>query len=130
MGLREIKDAARRSLHQAMQVPAYYIEDIDLPSDPVPCTVRVHTKQAPLGEVKGTSFDYAERHENLPRIIFLIDEVPAPRNLSAVTITDPATGVQEAYRVDNREPPDGITVSAMVTQMTAAEYAGLPFPEV
>lgn len=128
MGLREVKDQARRDLHAAMQVPAFYIADPDAP-DPVSCTVRVHTLQAPLGEVKGTSFDYAERHENVPRIIFLIAEVPEPIRLAVVTITDPATLLKEAYRVEARQPRDGITVTADVTQMTPDEYVGLPFPE-
>ena len=132
MGLREIKDAARRDLHEQMKVAALYLDD---PTDlvgfpPVPCTVRVHTMQAPLGEVKGTSFDYAERHEAIPRIVFLWDEVPEPSNGSVVTIKDPATLLKEAYRIDNRHPRDGITVTADVTGMTAAQYAGLPFPEV
>lgn len=111
-----------------MEVPALYIEDTALPV-PVPCTVRVHSKMNALGELKGTSFDYAERHEMIPRLIFLIEEV-VPANGSVVTIIDPATLLKEAYRVDNRLPRDGITVTAEVTVMTPAEYAGLPFPEV
>lgn len=129
MGLREIKDRARRRLHDAMQVGAFYIEDPAAPV-PVPCTVRVHTKMDALGELKGTSFDYGERHEMIPRLLFLIDEVPEPARGALVTITDPATHAQEGYRIDNRYPADGITVSTDVTILTPAERLGLPFPEV
>lgn len=131
MGLREIKHAARRHLHNAMQVPALYIEDpeADPLPEPVTCSVRVHTRQDALGELQGTSFDYSERHEFIPRLIFLYDEVPEPANGSVVTIVDPVTLMKEAYRIDNRHPRDGITVTAEVTNMTAAEYAALPFLE-
>lgn len=127
MGLREIKDKARRRLHHAMQVGALYIENPLAPVG-VPCTVRVHTKEDALGELKGTSFDYGERHEMIPKLLFLVDEVPEPVRGSVVTIIDPATLQQEAYKIDNRYPPDGITVSADVTILTPAERAGLPFP--
>lgn len=131
MGLREIKATARRNLHNAMQVPAFYIEDpeiIPLP-DPLPCTVRVHTAQTALGELAGTSFDYAEKHEVIPRLVFLFEEVPEPTRNSIVTILDPATLLKEAYKVDNRHPRDGITVTADVILLTPEEYATLPFRE-
>lgn len=112
-----------------MQVPAFYIADPAVPGVYTTCTVRVHTKQEALGEVAGTSFDYAEKHEFIPRLIFLVDEVPEPERGGVVTITDPVTGDLEAYMIDNRLPKDGITVTAEVTVMTASQYTGLPFPE-
>lgn len=133
MGLRDVKASARRLLHQAMKVGAFYIPDpeADPLPDPIACTVRVHTRQDALGNLQGTSLDYAERHETIPRIIFLGEEIAdQQQNGGVVTITDPATLAKEAYKIDNWFPPDGITITAEVSVIAPEDYGELPFPSV
>jgi len=104
-----------------MQVPAIYI----LPdnSGTVPCLVRVHTKFDALGDVKGTSFAYAERHEDIPQIIFMRDQVLPDRG--GIVSVEPG----EAYCIDNTLPPDDITQTGQVTRLPDAEALGLPVPD-
>lgn len=123
MDLREIKAAARAKLHGAMKVPALYIAPGG--GVPVPCDVRVHTKNDALGKVKGTSLDFAERQELIPQLIFLRSQVPMPANNAVVSV---APG--EAYRVSHSHPPDGLTITAEVAVLSAAQTVGLPVPEV
>lgn len=123
-GFRDIKRAARQALHRVLQIPALYILDpADLVNNPaVPVAVRLHISFNALGDVKGTSFSYAERHELGPRIIFLKSEVTPVRG-AVVSIES-----GEAYRIDNVLPPDDFTVTAEVAAMRSAETAGLPVP--
>jgi hypothetical protein len=121
MGLRGIKTKARLDLHAAMQVPARYF----LGAQPyLPCGVRVHTDDKALGDVKGTAFEYAARHEVTPHLIFLISEIRPTRG--ALVAVEPG----EVYAVDNVLPPDGITVTAEVTKVRAdaPELAGISYP--
>lgn len=121
MSFRDIKENARRVLHDQMKVAALYIEtDV---ATPVPVNVRVHSKAAALGEIKGTSVDYAEREDIVPHLVFLYEQVPLPKRGALVTISD-----TEAYRVDHALVRDGITIKAKVTRVLPADLISLPYP--
>lgn len=104
-----------------MEVPAFYIVPVTLAQ--VPCLVRVHTKFAALGDLKGTSFSYAEREDVSPKIVFMRDQVEPIRG--GVVSVEPG----EAYRIDHAEEPDDITTTAAVARMPLAETVGLPVPD-
>jgi len=120
VGWRDIKRKARRDLHRAFEVPAIY----RAPGSTiwVNCRVRVHDKIAPLGQVEGVNYIYAEREEAQPKIIFLASEV-VPHRGGIVSVD-----VGEAYRVDHTEPRDNITISAPAYRLGESELAGLPTP--
>lgn len=120
---RDIKRKARRALHQKMLVPALYIVG---DSAPVLVHVRVHTKFDALGDMKGTNFNYAERQDVLPRLLFMRDEVAMPARGAYVSIS-----ATEAYTIDHTDPADDISITAFVTPVLASEFAALdlPYPE-
>lgn len=119
MGFREIKTTARRQLHDKMKVPALYLDD----ADEIALTVRVHTQWKALGELKGTSFDYAEREAAIPQIVFMRAQIESPVRNARVILS-----AEEGYFVDHTQPPDGISVIAKVRPMTAAQMVGVPYP--
>lgn len=121
MSIRDIKRKARRDLHQAMSVPALYIAYTG--AEPVPCTVRVHTHTAPVGQLAGFA-GAAERLETAPKLRFDRSEVAAPARTAIVSV-EPG----EAYRISNPHPADDAFVFADVTRLSAAEATGLPVPE-
>lgn len=121
MGLREIKAKARRDLHEAMKVPAsYYASAL---ASPVLIHVRVHTKWTEEGDLKGTNLNYAERETTTPRIVFDRSEVANPPRNGMVIIAE-----DEGYRIGQTEPPDGITITAEVSPLSAADLAGKTLP--
>jgi hypothetical protein len=125
VSLREIKEQARRDLHNGMKVSALYLSEWPVEGEPVaiPCEVRVHTKFKALGDLAGTSLGYAETQEPVPRLLFMKDQVD-PVNQAVVSIS-----LEEAYRIVLVNPADGITVTAEVTPMSATQRVGLPLPE-
>lgn len=121
MSWRDIKRDKSRDVHTHMQVPALYIE----PGQPPRCvSVRLHTKYEKLGDMRGTSFSFAEKQEVSPRIIFMCDEVPNPVRNAIVSLA-----IGEAYRIDNTLKPDGEFVTAEVLRVSDAEAAMLPVPQ-
>lgn len=116
------KQAARTAVHEYMSRPGLYIPDIAFPSTNTPVTVRVHERWTEIGNLKGTSFHFAEREEVTPRLVFWVSEI-VPDRLAVVSV---AAG--EAYRVETVEPKDGLSVTANVVRLSAAEAAGLPVP--
>lgn len=127
--LRDLKRQARKDLHQHMQIPALYLVPAPAGSSspyeaPLFVTVRLHLKFDAIGDMKGTNFHYAERHEPTPKIIFMRSEVNKPVRNAVIVIE-----AGEAYRVDNVLPPDDITVAAEVLRLSAAEASGLPVPD-
>lgn len=129
VGIRDIRRKARRELHTAMCVPAYYIP---LTGAPVLLHVRDHTKfrvNAIEGAVRSGNGKLVDRQEMAPSIIFMRDEVVAAgvkllRN--GIVSVEPG----EAYRLNNAEAPDDITVKWFVTAITdETELNGLPSPE-
>lgn len=127
--IRDIRRKARRDLHQHMRVPALYV----LPDvGPVLIHVRDHTKfhtNAIEGAVRSGSGQMVSRQEMEPSIIFMRDE------LAAAGVTLIKNGIisiepGEAYRLNNAEAPDDITVKWFVTAITRKdELDALPAPE-
>lgn len=122
MGFRDTKAKARRDLHTKMRVAALYTSPQG--SAPLEMNVRVHTQWAALGEVKGTSFDYAEREDTVPEIIIDRLELDDLDRGGVVAIS-----AEEMYRVDHSEPPDGEFRTVKVNRMLPAERVGVAFPE-
>jgi hypothetical protein len=120
--IRSIRNKARRDLHQAMKVPAYFY--VSREGDAVPVTVRVHSAPKDIGDIQGTGFGYSTTNERTFSIIFLRDEVNPLRN-SIVSVA-----LNEAYRVDNVQRPDGITITAEVVPLSPADTAGLKVPDL
>ncbi len=123
MSLRDIKAQARGDLHQAMQVPAIYVAPGGAQS---PCTCRVHSKFDALGDMQGTSFNYAETIEKTPRLVFWLAGLPALEQRGIVVILD-ALGepTQEAYRLNTVEPPDLQTVTWLVVALPVSQIPAL-----
>ncbi len=119
---RDHKRRARRNVHKHMRVAAFYLADRN--AVPVPCFVRVHTKFQALGDQAGTNLNYAEREDVTPRIIFWREELPQPSRNAIISVE-----VGEAYQIDNIEPADDLTITAMVTRMDLADTIDLPVPE-
>jgi hypothetical protein len=123
---RDIKRKARRSVHDTMSIPALYLAYTPLDSasdEPVSCNVRVHTKKVQLGDQAGVSFQYAEAHEIVPKVIFDRLEV-APARHGVVVVAE-----GEAYLIDNLLPVDEGFQTAEVVRLSDSEADGLPFPE-
>lgn len=76
------------------------------------------------GDMSGTNLSYAVVQDTKDRILFMRDEVPEPPRGALVIISS-----DEGYVVDNVEPPDGISVTAEVTRLDAAEMSGRPTPD-
>lgn len=115
---------ARRSLHSYMSEAAIAYMPVTAPATPtlINVTVRIHEKFQALGDLKGTSFHYAEVEDNTPRIVFLRSEITPQRNM----IVSVEAG--RAYRVDHVLPPDDITVTAKIVRLRAEDTVGLPVP--
>jgi len=125
--IREIKTRARGQLHSAMSVPALYVREnppdfeiVEEAGEDGLINVRLHVSTTTMGEVQGTSFNYAERADIIPRIVFLVAEVSPVRN-DIVSIAD-----GEAWRIDNVLVVDGITVTAEVKRIL--NTTGIPVP--
>lgn len=103
-----------------MRVPALYIVE---GLEPVLVHVRVHTKFVALGDMKGTNFNYAERQDETPRILFMRDEVDMPVRGAYISV-EPG----EAYLVDHTDPIDDISITAFVTPLTQKEVGRLNLP--
>ncbi len=122
--LRDTKRKARRDLHERAKIPALFIS---APGEqPVEITVRVHTKNDALG-LKDSENGLAVRRESKPKLLFMRDEMASKSIVlkrGAVVSVEPG----EAYRLDNADAPDDISITFFVTVMSANEAAGLPVP--
>lgn len=115
MGIREIKDRARRDLHRQMQVEAFYYAPKALL--PRAVQVRVHNKWDAKGDQQGTSFNYGELREETPKLTFLFEQCdPDPQ--AVVVISD-----YEAYRVLVPDPRYLQTVAAACVALQPQEIA-------
>lgn len=120
---REILQKGRRDLHDQLKVPALYIAFDG--AVPLQLNVRVSSRIADTGDMGSRTKGYAAVSEITPRIIFFLEDLADARNGATFSIEE-----GEAYRVERTEPPNGITRTAQVTQLSAAEAAGLPLPVV
>ena len=79
--------------------------------------VRLHNQNEMLGDLKGTSYEYAERWEQPTRIISLREEYEPERG----DVLCFEAG--EAYQVDALLEPDDITVTAEVLRLPSTKAA-------
>ena len=127
MGFRELKQKGRADIHARMKVPAFYYppKTFDVFAE---ITVRVHTKlNKEQGDLKGTSFSYAELEEHIPALLFWLPDVEA----AGVTLTNNAVvmiSATEGYRVDHFRQPDGPSQIGEVKQLTALELSRYNYP--
>lgn len=126
--IRAIRRKARGDLHNALRVPAVYVP---LVGAAVPLHVRDHTKfrvNAIEGAVRSGSGAMVDRQEMAPSIIFMRAEL-ADLGLTLIKGGIVSIEVDEAYRLDNAEAPDDITVKWFVTAITdKTKLATLPLP--
>lgn len=125
--IRDIKRKARRHLHERLRVPVLYIAP---GPDPVPTLlhVRVHTKwdATTMDSTQGNG-TLVSRQSIMPKLLFMLDELAAQEvtlRRKGVISVEPG----EAYRLDNDEPEDDISVSWIVTALRKDETTGLPVP--
>lgn len=125
----EQMNRGRRKLHEFMQRPALCFEHPYRPGDAgKPITVRVHDNYLRLGDLKGTNFNYAEKEEDVPTLIFMRDELAAQgielkRNM--IVSVEPGLG----YRISTPKPPNGITISTTASRLDDEDVDGLPVPQ-
>lgn len=126
MTIADVQASARRALHDHMARPAtYYLASGVLSGL---CHVRIVENPVKTGDLAGTNLSYAEVQEVRIRVIFDRDELTSlgvnlARNDRVILAAD------RGYVLDNILAPDGLTVSAEATRMTAAELAGKTLPE-
>lgn len=125
--VRATRRKARRDLHNALRVPAVYIP---LMGSPVLVHVRDHTKFRvnSIEGVRSGNGAMVDRQESAPSIIFMRDEL-ADLGLTLIKGGIVSIETDEAYRLDNAEAPDDITIKWFVTAITdKAKLATLPLP--
>ena len=99
----QIKERARRLVHQAFAVPATYTAPGGTVA--VPLTVRMHGKIIMGGDIEGEG--YATIVENVNKLVFSRDE------LTAANLTLQANGLvilipySYSFRLDIKDPDDG-----------------------
>lgn len=143
MGWRDIKRAARSTVHQTMKVRAVFLVGGSPEHDsnsgsfsgsasgaahglPI-VEIRIHEKGTKLGDQAGTSLNSAEMYDVIPSVIFWRAELEA-LGLEAKRGVILSVTAGEAYYVDVVEPHDQETIKARVTRLDDADSAGLPLP--
>ena len=98
-----------------------------------------------IGGVKGTSFDFAEKHENTPIAVFLIEEFDPEVNASfagsglesfrdvlsrgaVVRLQDETLVGAVAYEIDAVDPHHGITQNAALVRVKPEKVFGYDAP--
>lgn len=128
--LSEIKNKARLHLHERAKVQALYVQQGA--HFGVPITCRVHSKTDAVGlssDMSAYKGDMPMRQSDIVRIVFLRSEIVekglALRKNDIITLS-----ADEAYKLDNAEPTDGVTVTWLVSRLTAKqiENEALPLP--
>ena len=126
--IRDIRRAARRRLHDAFKVAVLYIPRV---GGPVVLHARDHTKfrvNAIEGAVRSGNGQMVGRQEMEPSIIFMRDEL-AQKGVTLIRGGVISIERGEAYRLNNAEAPDDITVKWFVTAITdKAELDSLLLP--
>lgn len=135
---------ARRVLHNRIAEPvALYVKGVE---DPVIVTARLHDQNRMIGDLKGTSFDFALRHENTPELVFLVEEFgecndtfhlssfdsieDVVRRGTIARFEDADDGTPLAVEIDNAEPTHGVTKNAFVTLTPDSEACLFDPPSV
>jgi hypothetical protein len=124
MSFRDIKRQARGDLHEILRIPVRYLTAVD--DVGVDTFARVQTKFDALG-LAGAEDGLAKRREIQPKIIFMRHELA---NASIVPKKNDIVSVEpgEAYRLDNADAPDDVTVTWFVSVLSETKAAGLPLP--
>lgn len=120
MGIRAIKNQARRDLHAEAQIPAYYRASAS--DEWIPVEVRLHTNFTTGGELTG--FQAAQMHDISPRLIFMRDQVDKPARGAMVSIEE-----GEAWQLGDALEPDGITITVMAAPVPVAQTTDFPVRE-
>ncbi len=92
----DIRQEARLAVHREFGVPAVYQSPVS-GAEPVPCTVRFHTRIARFGDLDREGF--AQVVEDINRVIFMRSEVD-PLRRGTVTING------RTFVLEVREPSD------------------------
>lgn len=114
----DLQRRARLALHTAMSVPAIYHSPDRLTQ--VSCTVRVHDRTKPFGDMTGFDYDPATRLESVPEIVVLDSEVTPVRG----GVFSLAADIQ--YQVETPKPRDGLTITSQVSRRSQAKVAAEP----
>jgi len=125
MGMAEIKATSRQALHDFMARPAsFYDSTGTLLADPI--TARRHDTPKVVGDLAGTNLSYAEVHERPTTVVLWRSEIASvslKRNCLIIFSAD------EGWRVSTVLPPDGLTVTVEVTEVSATDLAGKTLPD-
>lgn len=117
MGLRSVKEQARKQVHAAFSYPADYFAVGAV--DPTPCEVRVNYNQQRINAGDIESEGFVERAEEDILLRFLLSEIPAPERGATVRVyvreSDP--NYYEEYRVQRPLPPYGLTQDCEVRML-------------
>jgi len=122
MGFRDLRAVAAQAVHRAMADSALLLRGAE---DPVAVTVRVFSKPMDVGELLGGGLSaraYATLSDAALHAVFL-DPATVPQKGDILSCVP-----GEAYKLVVRVKPDGPTIVWEVTQLNAAEAAGLPVP--
>jgi len=112
--------AARRDLHRHLCITARVFPKGDPAATPVQVPVRLHKRFGRVGDILGTSFEYAEVSEVQPALIVMAeDHTPARGDVFIL-------GPGEGYRVEVVDPTDDITIRLHVVRMSEDEVVGYP----
>lgn len=111
---------------------------------PVPCTVRLHDAVRQIGDVKGTSFEFAELIENTPRAVFLLEEFSPPsaamvaagiatiddliKRGTVIRLRDIPGWIGRAYEIDNRDPVHHHTITTSLVLIQNLDLPAYPQP--
>lgn len=130
--LTEIKNKARLHLHERAKVQALYVQQGA--AFGVEITCRVHSKTEAVGlssDMSAYKGEMPTRQSDITRIVFLRSEMVETgidlRKNDIITLS-----ADEAYKLDNAEPTDGITVTWLVSRLTPKQIQNenLPLPGV
>lgn len=114
-----LKQQARRDVHREMSLPAFYRASPT--SEWQPVNVRLLRRTDKIGDIPG--LEGATLIDMAPRMVFMRCEVEMPVRNAVVSIGD-----GQAWRVGECEPPDGISITAQVAPLPAAQTVGYPVP--
>ena len=124
MNWRDTKNSARRVLHNTMKIPAVHISAGKPPVE-TPVFVRLLHAWDAQGDLQGFDYAPAERKATSPQIICLVEDL-TPKRRDVFSFAE-----GEAYKVEDVEPVDGITLTANCHRITdKTELAGLSVPRV
>lgn len=117
MGWRDIKAKARSTVNEAFRVPVIYLVP-GANQPPVPTHARILSSFKALGDMAGTSYDYAEIEAMTPKVIFWLSDGVSPRRNALVLVSE-----TEGYALGAADPIDGLTQTADAVPLSTEEAA-------